>query len=94
MKRVDPGHYDYGRVPDDDRKHGDYGIIRGDSLNENGHTEFKGFIGHMKSKWFVYRIYDNGGLSSVCVKTELLKYFDSKKEAKSYLDSRVGSRIE
>lgn len=95
MKRKEDGHYEYGRVPNDKRKHGEYGVIKGKVLNNHGHSEFKGFIGLMKSPWFVYRIYDSSkSHSCVCPTTELLEYFDTKKEAKKYLDRKIGGKIE
>lgn len=98
-KRVEPGYYKCGRIDPEapgnprPRKCGEYGVIRGDKIEETGHLEWshicEGLI--KRSKWAVYRIGpgDNGRGS----RTDLIQACDSKKEAVEVVERRYEDKF-
>lgn len=98
-KRVEPGHYEVGRIEQKrngprPRRCGTFGAIKGKNVEKNGHLEWshicEGAI--KKSKWFAYRI--GPGDNGTGVRTDLLKTFDSKDDAVAYLERKKGSKFD
>jgi len=98
-KRVRPGNYKIGRIKQKrgglrPRKCGTYGVIKGENIEKNGHLEWshicKGII--KTSRWVAYRI--GPGDNGHGTRTDLLKAFDSKKEAVNWVKSRYGNKFD
>jgi hypothetical protein len=91
-RRVESGHYDVGRVDNDDRYsrcgNGEYGVIRGGVANDDGHEEWQGIIGLSRSSWFSYKIFDSGSGMDICPTTHLLEECSSKSECVDNLKDR------
>lgn len=99
-KRVEPGHYEVGEVRQTGegrdprpRKCGEYGVIKGKNIEENGHLEWSHICsGILKtSRWVAYRIGPGDGGRGT--QTDLLESFDSKKDAVEWLKRKHGRRF-
>lgn len=97
-RRHGEGHYVVGHIePSPQRRPrqcGDYGVIRGDTAEQNGHLEWSHICeGALKStKWFPYRIGPGDGGTGT--RTDLLKTCDTKGEAVDYLKRQHGSAFD
>lgn len=94
-----PGYYDVGRIEQKEngprpQECGTYGVIRGNRVEEKRTLEWQHICeGAMKtSKWFAFRI--GPGDNGTGTQTDLLKAFESKKEAISYLERRYGDEFD
>lgn len=82
------GHYKVGEVSEKPY-HGTYGVIQGNTANDNDLEEWKGFIGLLQTKWFVYRHYDDGGVRDMQLRLDLVEYYDTKAQAMEEAERRV-----
>jgi len=90
-KQVESGHYKYGRIEPQTQQGprprycGVFGVVKGSNIESNGHLEWSHICeGIIKtSRWCAYRIGpgDNGSGT----RTDLLKSFDTKKDAINWL---------
>lgn len=95
-RKVEAGHEEVGRIEPtgNTRPHqsGTFGVIKGETANSKGSMEWSHFCegALYKTKWFAYRHgpkRDTGGVtSSPDLTTELLKPFNTRKEAIDYLE--------
>jgi len=76
------------------RKAGKYGVIKGEVAEQDNHLEWSHICeGALKtSKWFAYRI--GPGENGRGTRTDLLKAFDTKGEAVSWLECRYGPKFD
>jgi hypothetical protein len=92
------GEYMVGRIQPGDRlrprKTGKYGVIKGEVAEQDDHLEWSHICeGALKtSKWFAYRI--GPGDNGKGTRTDLLKAFDTKREAIDWLERRYGSKFD
>lgn len=98
-KKVCPGDYKVGRVEPEERSrhHGTYGVIRGDTANQDGREEWRHLCDGAlyKSKWYAYRIYrKRSGVTGGYPKTALLVAKDSKSDAVDWLQNKHGDRFD
>lgn len=98
-KRREPGHYQVGRIEQKrdgprPRKCGDYGVIKGENIEENGHLEWSHICeGIIKtSRWCAYRI--GPGDNGRGTRTDLLKAFDSKSDAVGWLKRQYSTKFD
>jgi len=99
VRRRRPGYYDVGRIiPHRDetlrpKQTGTFGVIKGKNIEKNGRLEWQhiceGII--KKSKWVAFRI--GPGDNNTGTRTDLLKAFDTKKEAVDWVKRKYGKKF-
>lgn len=98
-RQVEPGHYDVGEIRQKHggprpRECGTFGVIKGENIEQNGHIEFSHICeGILKtSRWCAFRV--GPGDDGDGIRTDLLKAFDSKNNAVSWLQRRYSNKFD
>jgi hypothetical protein len=98
-ERVEPGHYRLGRQQDTSKlgpcSQGEWGVIKGENANENGHIEWKMHNGVRENNWYVYRVGPlEEGSRRPCTVAHIEKKVDSKGDGVGYVERKCSGEFD